>query len=217
MQSWLPYLHFPSLQLDASFSEQIEKPLAIVDSTRFKIVQCNTAAKSQGIEVGMGLGSASTLCSQLQVHPYNIDTERKALLNAAQWLYMVTSDISLFPPQGLLLKVTDMLTLYEGLDNYWQNVTRHMQSLSLTYSYSTWVSPSSAILLSQSSTKLITLDKAIMVDTLHKLPISMAQIAQKTLRSYNELVLPLSKTYSPYPYKNLLDAFISSLLIMLEN
>ena len=206
MQSWL-YLHFSSLQLDASFSEHIKTPLAIVDSKRFKVVQCNTAAQSQGIEIGMGLGSASTLCSQLQVHPYNIDIEHKALLNAAQWLYMVTSDISLFPPQGLLLKVTDMLSLYAGLDNYWQHVNQHMQSLNLTYSYSTGFSPISAILLSQSSAKLMTLDKETMVDTLHKLPISIAQLAPKDIERLQRIGVTSFKDLLTIPIQELARRF----------
>ena len=111
MQVWL-YLHFPTLQLDALYSEQVQQPLVVVDSKRFQIVQCNFAAHEQGIRPGMGLGSASALCHSLQVHPYDEKVEQQTLLDIAQWLYMVTSDLVLFPPQGLLLKVTDMLSLY---------------------------------------------------------------------------------------------------------
>lgn len=140
MQVWI-YLHFPALQLDALYSDESDKPLAIVESTRFKVVQCNTLAEEQGIQHGMGLGSASALCHQLQVHPYDEKIEQQTLHDIAQWLYMVTSDIALFPPQGILLKATDMLSLYGGLEMYWQRVSEHLNQLGFRYFYSSGFSP----------------------------------------------------------------------------
>ena len=70
MSLWI-YLHFPRLQLDALFAENQTQPVVIVESQRCRIIQYNDEAKRQGIKLGMGLGSAASLCRDLQVHPYH--------------------------------------------------------------------------------------------------------------------------------------------------
>ncbi|MCG9725751.1 Y-family DNA polymerase [Vibrio brasiliensis] len=178
MQSWI-YLHFPTLQLDALFAEQTSLPLAIVESGHFKVIQCNLAAREEGIETGMGLGSASALCHQLQVHPYDPEIEQQTLLNIAQWLYMVTSDICLFPPQGVLLKVTDMLSLYGGLSAYWQRVSHHLDKLQLNYLYSVGFSPFSAMLLAKSGSALLTLDRDQLLKAIAPFPLFATELESK--------------------------------------
>lgn len=180
MHSWI-YLHFATLQLDALFTDQHHLPIAIVDNHRFTIVQCNPSAQQQGIQVGMGLGSASALCHNLQVHPYDAEAEQQTLLNIAQWLYMVTSDISVFPPQGVLLKVTNMLSLYGGLFPYWQKVSSHLQSLGLNYHYASGFSPLSAMLLAKSATDQITLDKEQLVKQLGGFPLQATELNHKLI------------------------------------
>lgn len=175
MQSWI-YLHFPTLQLDRLFSEQDSLPVAIVDSKRFKVVQCNPAATEQGIELGMGLGSASALCHQLQVHPYDAEAEQQAILNIAQWLYMVTSDICLYPPQGILLKITNMLSLYGGIETYWQRVSEHLAQLDIHYQFSSGFSPFSAMLLAKSGHSLLTTDKARIIDAIKPFPLTATEL-----------------------------------------
>ncbi|NVD07016.1 DNA polymerase Y family protein [Vibrio sp. JPW-9-11-11] len=180
MHSWI-YLHFATLQLDALFTEQQNLPIAIVDNQQFRIVQCNLLAQQQGIQVGMGLGSASALCHNLQVHPYDAETEQQTLLNIAQWLYMVTSDIGLFPPQGVLLKVTNMLSLYGDITTYWQKVSRHLKSLDLNYHYASGFSPLSAMLLAKSATNHITLDKEQLIKKVGRFPLSATELTSKQI------------------------------------
>lgn len=178
MQSWI-YLHFPTLQLDGLFAEQKELPLAIVDSKRFKVVQRNLVAQEQGIELDMGLGSASALCHQLQVHPYDESVEQQSLFNIAQWLYVVTSDICLFPPQGILLKVTDMLSLYGGLEAYWQRISNHLNTLGFQYYYSIGFSPYSAMLLAKSNAKLLSLEKEHITQAIQSFPLIATELEFK--------------------------------------
>lgn len=158
MQLWI-YLHFPSLQLDSLFSHASPSPLVIVNGRKYLIQQANSKALEQGIHLGMGLGSAAALCSELQVHPYDEKVEERALLDIAQWLYVVTSDIVLLPPNGVLLKATNMLTLYGGLSPYWKRLSQHINALKLNYHFSTGFSPFSAILLAKSATNIISDDK----------------------------------------------------------
>ncbi|WP_194436221.1 Y-family DNA polymerase [Vibrio fluminensis] len=184
MQLWL-YLHFPALQLDALFAEQNDQTnvddqaMVIVDGQRFQIVQANPMALEHGIKIGMGLGSASALCHQLQVHPYQVEQERQTLVDIAQWLYLVTSDIVLVPPQGILLKVSDMLCLYGGIERYWQSLSQHLNQLGYRYSYSTGFSPYSAILLAKSAKMLISSDNAQLLECIKTYPLSATELARK--------------------------------------
>lgn len=186
MQLWI-YLHFPTLQLDALYAEQSKQPLIIVEDTRFKVVQCNGAAKEQGIQIGMGLGSASALCQQLQVHPYDEKVEQKTLLDIAQWLYMVTSDIVLFPPQGILLKVTDMLSLYGGLETYWQHVSHHLNKLQLSFHFATGFSPFSAMLLAKSGSHFVTHDKEEISERIQRYPLTATELDNKQVETLSRV------------------------------
>ncbi|EGU30597.1 hypothetical protein VII00023_00630 [Vibrio ichthyoenteri ATCC 700023] len=178
MQLWL-YLHFPTLQLDALFADQIEQPIVIVDGQHFQIVQVNPQALDLGINVGMGLGSASALCHDLQVHPYDAHQEQQTLVDIAQWLYLVTSDIVLQPPQGILLKVTDMLCLYGGLEAYWQRLSQHLDKLNYRYCYSTGFSPYAAILLAKSAAMVISDDKDKLLATVRPFSLTCTELAEK--------------------------------------
>ncbi|KJY83475.1 nucleotidyltransferase [Vibrio galatheae] len=206
MQSWL-YLHFPTLQLDALFSEQASLPLAIVESKRFKIVQCNDMAREQGVQVGMGLGSASTMCHQLQIHPYDKKVEHTTLHNIAQWLYMVTSDICLFPPQGILLKVTNMLSLYGGLDAYWQRVTKHLAQLQLNYYYSSGFSPFSAMALSKANAALLTLEKEPHLKVIEPFPLAATELDSKMVEKLQRVGIDTLKELLEIPITELARRF----------
>ncbi|KGY12003.1 nucleotidyltransferase [Vibrio tubiashii] len=206
MQSWI-YLHFPTLQLDALFAEQASLPLAIVESKRFKVVQCNDIAHEQGVQVGMGLGSASAMCHQLQVHPYDEKIEQQTLLDIAQWLYMVTSDICLFPPQGILLKVTNMLSLYGGLTPYWQRISEHLEQLQLSYYYSVGFSPFSAIVLAKSNAALLTLDKERLIKAIKPFPLIATELNSKVVEKLQRVGITTLNDLLDIPMKELARRF----------
>jgi protein ImuB len=191
MQLWL-YLDFPYLQLDTLFSkqqnaEQGDEPLAVVDGKNFVIVQANDAALKQGIKIGMGMGSASAMCANLQVHPYQPNIEKQRLSEIAQWLYLITSDIVLFPPQGLLLRVSNMLTLYQGLDHYWQCVEQHMQPWKLRYQFSCGFSPLSAMLLAKTGQNLLSEDRTELLGRLKPFPISTTELESKQVEALRRI------------------------------
>lgn len=181
MKCWL-YLHFPNLQLDTLFGES-EQPTALVHGTRPKIVQVNALAHAQGIHTGMGLGSAAALCHDLNVIAYKPEKEHEALEGIAKWLYLVTSDIVIFPPQGLLLHVTPMLTLYAGFENYWQAIRQHLAQQDVCYHYSTGFSPLCAQLLAEHHQQCLTQDKALLQQKLMALPLAKTGLATKHIEA----------------------------------
>lgn len=206
MTLWI-YLHFPNLQLDTMFAEtavtetvstvtqpnhkaltvtkatdiQAATPVVLVDRHAHQVVQLNQNALKQNIKPGMGLGSAAALCSELQVYPYDADRELRALEELAQWLYLITSDIVLCPPQGLLLRVSNMLSLYAGLDNYWQALSQHLNQRQVRYHYACGFSPFCAILLAKSGADWICGEEAALRQRLEHYPLSATELNPKQI------------------------------------
>ncbi|WP_070963687.1 Y-family DNA polymerase [Vibrio sonorensis] len=186
MTLWL-YLHFPMLQLDSLYAEAKESPLVLVAEYTHRIVQHNQAASAQGIKNSIGLGSAAALCPDLQVHVYEPKAEHNTLLELAQWLYLVTSDIVLSPPQGLLLKASNMLTLYGDLPSYWQQIKQQLSALPVRYQFATGFSPLSAILLAKSSYNTITDNKEKMLTDLRRHPITASELTDKQVDALSRI------------------------------
>ncbi|OIQ24758.1 DNA polymerase Y family protein [uncultured Vibrio sp.] len=206
MQLWL-YLHFPNLQLDALFSQHSDLPLVIVETKKHRIVQLNQAAENHGIEMGMGLGSAAALCSNLQVHEYDDQAEQQTLTNIAQWLYLKTSDITLYPPQGLLLKVTNMLSLYQNIESYWQATHQHLDKLKLRYQFSTGFSPYSAMLLAKSAKNAIFNSKESILNQINLHPILASELDKKQIEQLSRIGINTFQELLALPMQELAKRF----------
>lgn len=180
MSLWI-YLHFPRLQLDTLFGDNQEQPVVIVESQRGRIIQYNDIAEQQGIKPNMGLGSAASLCRGLQVHPYYPKTELNKLQEIAQWLYLITSDVVLMPNKGLLLRATPMLSLYEGLQNYWHKVTSHLGTLKLTFQFGCGFSPFAAKLMALSGSNQLTENSEFIQQSLSLVPLTLTDLSTETV------------------------------------
>ncbi|CAK1692432.1 Y-family DNA polymerase [Vibrio crassostreae] len=191
---WL-YLHFPSLQLDTLFNsnelgsneESHEQPIIIVDEKDHRVLQANQAAQDSGITLEMGLGSAAALCHNLHVHPYSIELEKNKLKEIAQWAYLVTSDMALLPPNGLLIKASNMLSLYDGLDNYWHELKNHLEALNIQFSFATGYSPLSAILLGKQAINQATNNVQHMKTWVNQQALSSSELPSKQVERLNRV------------------------------
>ncbi|CAK3468744.1 protein ImuB [Vibrio crassostreae] len=191
---WL-YLHFPSLQLDTLFNsnelssneESHEQPIIIVDEKDHRVLQANQAALDSGITLDMGLGSAAALCHHLHVHPYSIELEKNKLKEIAQWAYLVTSDMALLPPNGLLIKASNMLSLYDGLDNYWHELKNHLEALNIQFSFATGYSPLSAILLGKQAINQATNNVQHMKTWVNQQALSSSELLPKQVERLNRV------------------------------
>ncbi|CAH6883557.1 Nucleotidyltransferase [Vibrio chagasii] len=191
---WL-YLHFPSLQLDTLFNssessskeESHEQPIIIVDEKDHRALQANQVALESGITLGMGLGSAAALCHHLHVHPYSIELEKNKLKEIAQWAYLVTSDMTLLPPNGLLIKASNMLSLYDGLDNYWYELKSHIEALNIKFSFATGYSPLSAILLGKQAINQVTNNVQQMKAWVNQQALSSSELPPKQVERLNRV------------------------------
>jgi protein ImuB len=206
MALWI-YLHFPRLQLDALFGDNQEQPVVIVESQRCQILQYNEIAEQQGIKPGMGLGSAASLCRDLQVHPYHPHTELSKLQEIAQWLYLITSDIVLMPNQGILLRTTPMLSLYEGLENYWNKVRAHLSELKLSFQFGCGFSPLSAKLMALAGANVLSDDKSLIEQMLFPLPLPLTDLSSSMVEKLHRVGVTSLKELLELPLQDIARRF----------
>ncbi len=185
---WL-YLHFPHLLLDSQCnnsdieSKGNEKvPKVVINPTDNCVVQLNDVAQHRGISTNMRLGSAALMCKDLAVYPYDIDAETAQLQQLADWLYVVTSDICLFKPDGLLLRVTPMLALYGGLSSYWQALCEHLQTRGVRYNFSFAYSGLAAKLLARQQLNCVSDDKSQLFKRIKKSPLAACDLPQSSIQ-----------------------------------
>lgn len=164
MTLWI-HLHFTQLQLDSTFCASSEQPVIIVDANDNRIVQACGKARAQGISVGLGLGAAAALCRHLHVQPYDQLFEKNKLKEIAHSLYQVTSDISFVSHNSILLRVSNMLNLYQSLEAYWQCIQVVLKRLDVHYNYASGYSPLAAQLLAKNAANVISEDRHML---LHK-------------------------------------------------
>ncbi|WP_448568181.1 Y-family DNA polymerase [Thalassotalea ganghwensis] len=170
---WL-YLYFPSLQLDQLIDngeQQRQQVIAIVDARRNEIIQINEPAKQAGLSCGMGLATASALCHSLTVLPYQEELEFKQLTFIAECLYRFVADIALDRPNGLFLKIDNMLALYRDVGVLWQKIHQLLAGMNVHVHYATAITPLAAKLLAQAHVDKITTEENIVDQLLATLPI----------------------------------------------
>lgn len=149
---WL-YIRFNALQLSSIIDDEgklalhTTKPIAIYDALNNQLCQVNTESLQLGLKANMGLAAASALCAELEIIEYDPAREEQLLLNIAQQLYGVTADISLDKPNGLYLRVDNMLKLYDGIHAYWQTLSTILGTFNSHYDYATAYSISAAKVL----------------------------------------------------------------------
>ena len=165
------YLQFPALQLDnISIAATSALPLAVVDE-QHRIIQLDSLCAERGIKFGMTLGSAAALCHNLQLIPYQHTRQLELLAAVAQQLYQLSPDIALDPPDGLYLRLCQILRLYQGLDGYWQRIQTALSAMPYRYFYATGNTPLAAKCLARQQLNLISSDsEALQAQLLHEQP-----------------------------------------------
>ena len=176
MQLFL-YLQFPSLQLDSLTSAfKPGQPLAVVDA-KHHIIELNAEAAAQGIALNMSLGSAAALCHQLELVPYNPQQQQEVLQFVAQQLYQYSADIALDPPNGLYLRLNNMLSLYQGLAGYWQVLSAVLNGLAFHYHFATGLTPYAAKCLAKQQRNVLEDDPVLLNKLLQKSPLSSTELS----------------------------------------
>ena len=206
MTLWL-YLHFPRLQLDSLYQADNQAPIIVVDGHQHSVVQCNDKAMDAGIRPGMGLATAASLHRELEVLEYQPALERDKLTELAQQLYQLTCDISLMPPNGLLLRISNMLALYDGLANYWEVVGGQLNNWSLRIRYATGYSPLAARLLARAGANEVTDSQKRLSTLLHRQPLAATELNSASQEKLKRVGLGTLGELLPVPLAELAKRF----------
>lgn len=170
-----------NLSENVSGNDKQDEPTIILDAKDNRTLQLNQAALAEGIKPGMGLGTASALSGRLRVEPYNVDVEINKLKYISDSLYQLTSDICLFKPHGILLRIHNMLRFYQGLDNYWQAIEKTLGNTHTSWQYATGSTPLAAKILAESGWNTVTDDHQMMRQQVLKMPLERTELWPKTI------------------------------------
>lgn len=121
---WL-CLRFPNLPLDALGKSHCSEPLALCKAKRISVV--NTAAGQQGVEVGLAIGSAQSLCPTLKCIDQDTLREQQQLNNIALWAYRFSGDVSLCTPNAIVVELGASLRLFKNLARLYRRFLRIFQ------------------------------------------------------------------------------------------
>lgn len=205
MQGFWAYIRFTALQLsnvvyqEGVYAQHADIPIAIYDALNNQLCQLNNTAQQQGLKVGMGLAASSALCSELIIIEYDAKQEHQYLREIAQQLYGVTADISLDKPNGLLLRIDNMLRLYHDIESYWQTIQALLSDHQ--YDYAGAYSCSAAKVLANAGYNRITFDRHSWKQALRRCNLKHSALTEKQIQalqrvgiqSFNDLLAqPLS-------------------------
>jgi len=114
-QLWLA-LHLPALLLEA-VAKMGDPPLAVIDTDRGvqRVVAMTAAARTQGIQRGLGVSAALALLADLVLRPRDLRREQQLLIQVATAALDFSPRVSLEPPDGVLLEIKGSLQLFGGL------------------------------------------------------------------------------------------------------
>jgi protein ImuB len=140
---WL-CLQVPQLPLEVFSRAQADTsttPWAVAagKGNRQTVLVCNETAAAAGIRPGMRAAGAYALAGNLRLHPRDGAAEARALEALAAWAGQFTSNVSLQPPDALLLEIGASLRLFGGLDALLRRI-RH-RAAGLGYRTGTGVAP----------------------------------------------------------------------------
>lgn len=161
-------------------------PLAVVDE-QHRIVQLNSLAEQAGVELNMALGSAAALCHKLQLLPYQPERQLDLLTSVAQQLYQVTADIALDPPDGLYLRLCNMLSLHQGLNGYWQVLKHQLDLLAYGYVYACGTTALAAKCLARQQLNLLTAEPAVLNTALNRSPLRFTELSSQIQQQLQRL------------------------------
>lgn len=196
---WI-YLYLPNLQLNIqqAHAEQLsaankqaktpETAAQIVYHPKLnQVLQLNRQAQKLGIKKGMGLASASIICSHLVVSEYKETIAVQALQELANQLYLVTSDIVIDEPSGLFLRAQNMLRLYGNLTQYWQVIQEVINKQGYDVYYASAYSVNVAKLIAKHEQRYMGDDKKQIQQQLQQCSLLLTDIDKKDIEKLQRI------------------------------
>jgi protein ImuB len=109
--------HLPQLALLALRRPDDTRPLVVVDPDDHnqRIVDADARAQAAGVRVGMTLGAALAAVPDIEPRARDALRERELMQRLAAIAAAFTPQVSIEPPDGLLLEIKPSITLFGGL------------------------------------------------------------------------------------------------------
>jgi len=107
--------HLPQLALLALRRPGDTRPLVAVDDQTQRIVDADAQARAAGVCAGMTLGAALATAPDIEPRARDALRERELMQRMAAIAAAFTPQVSIEPPDGLLLEIRPSITLFGGL------------------------------------------------------------------------------------------------------
>lgn len=201
---------FPSLLLPPT-SAQSKQAVAVYKVEKNVIVQCNHAAKTSGIELGMGLGSASALCADLQIIPYSAEEERMLLMQVLYSLYQLNSDVCLESSNELLIRCDRHDYYYGSAETHLRVLLKQLNKQGYAFHFATANTPEQAIVLASAKINTV-LKQDEVLPALYQLPISNLRLHAKNIGQLRRVGIHTVKALFDLPIEELAGRFPQSMI-----
>ena len=132
-QLWL-CIYPDLLAVDAVAPSTMEPTLISEESGgRLFVGACNLTAEKYGIAAGMSLAAALSLYRELVVLPRNPMAERQILNRLADWALGLSSRISIYADESLVIEIKGSLRLFGGLEALYEQAIKGIDAFGLGY------------------------------------------------------------------------------------
>ena len=173
------YFHFYQLTIDSGGVSDETAAVIVYSAKNNQVRQCNSAAVKAGVTVGMGMAQAAALCQSVSVIDYCEQSEVHRLLALANRLYQVASDIVIFTPNGLALRLDPLVRYYEGLENIWQVLINELRAARVSFAFGVGWSIEAARTLAMNSSNQVLHNKEQIRQALAMCPLHATELTDK--------------------------------------
>jgi len=182
---WLA-IHFSSLPLEIfSRGGAAPEPIAVIEKqgNRSCVKACNAAASAGGVRPGMQGSSAQALVGNLIVRGRDMAAEQESLAGLAAWAGGFTPDVSLQPPDGLLIEIGSCLRLHRGFNNLISKMRNGLNEMGYTSSLACAPTPHAAWLMALAGKEVAIRESGKLEKVLGELPVRVLDQSRDTLAS----------------------------------
>ncbi|MEM8767377.1 MAG: DNA polymerase Y family protein [Pseudomonadota bacterium] len=145
---WLA-LHFPRLGLEiwrlSGAAEEEARPTVLLEDNR--VILCDEAAEQAGLQPGATLATAHSITADLVHFHRDKERETKRLALLGDLLYRFSGQVSLAPPDALVLEIGSSLALFDDAERLTREAVELCRSLGHEVQGQLAASPSAALVL----------------------------------------------------------------------
>jgi protein ImuB len=181
---WLA-LHLPQLAIDlVAHGERIDAaPIAVVEGPlqRRVVHAVNAVAAAAGVHAGQKQSAAQALCADLVIRARSIEHEAEALQRLAACLYRVSAEVSVHPPQGVLVEVAASRKLFGGGAGVLDAVRGVLAELELVAALGIAPTPSGAELAARLGDGTHVLSRQALLRMIERTPLALSPLSAASI------------------------------------